>query len=120
MVPPSAGGHQTVTSAILSIVGPVTEMHSHLLSLSRSKGLDATLNIEGHSNRRSSFPTGRYIAFRSRKVSRSSSSALASILETRTPRAQLPLLARSSRVEPLPSSAVSTEAWLSTQAILLS
>eukprot|EP00959_Pyramimonas_sp_CCMP1952_P153365 3208255-Pyramimonas_sp.AAC.1 len=59
------------------------------------------------------------MAFRSRKVSRSSMRRLASILVARTPRAQFPLLARSSRVEPLPSSTVSTEAWLSTQAILL-
>eukprot|EP00959_Pyramimonas_sp_CCMP1952_P153366 3208256-Pyramimonas_sp.AAC.1 len=59
------------------------------------------------------------MAFRSRKVSRSSMRILASILVTRTPRAQFSLLARSSRVELLPSSTVSTEAWLSTQAILL-
>eukprot|EP00959_Pyramimonas_sp_CCMP1952_P439901 9209474-Pyramimonas_sp.AAC.1 len=67
MGPPRAGGHQTVASAILSTVGPVTEICSHLLSLSRARGLDATLYIEGHSNKKNSLPSGRFIAFRSRK-----------------------------------------------------
>eukprot|EP00959_Pyramimonas_sp_CCMP1952_P428169 8967528-Pyramimonas_sp.AAC.1 len=38
MGPPRAGSHQTVTSAILSTVGPVTEIYSSLLSLPPSKG----------------------------------------------------------------------------------
>eukprot|EP00959_Pyramimonas_sp_CCMP1952_P115504 2414501-Pyramimonas_sp.AAC.1 len=118
--PTQGGGDQTVTSATLSTVGPATEMYSSLPSLSPSWVLDASLYMAGHSSNRSSLPSGRFIACRSRKVSRSSSSALASILLMRTSSAQLPLLARSSRVEPFPSSTVSTEAWLSIQAIIRS